>query len=71
MESNDSPEIPGRGETSDIPGFPSRRGGGVERERLIDCSNEKCEESIKSPTLKFLPGSDYHKYAKSVIVSLK
>ena len=23
MESNDSPEIPDRGETSDIPGFPS------------------------------------------------
>ena len=27
MESNDSPEIPDRGETSDIPGLPS--GGGV------------------------------------------
>ena len=24
MESNDSPEIPDRGETSDIPGLPSR-----------------------------------------------
>ena len=23
MQSNDSPEIPGRGETSDIPGLPS------------------------------------------------
>ena len=29
MESNDSPEIPDRGETSDIPGLPS----GEERER--------------------------------------
>ena len=29
MESNDSPEIPDRGETSDIPGLPSR---GVEAE---------------------------------------
>ena len=31
MESNDSPEIPDRGETSDIPGLPS--GGERERER--------------------------------------
>ena len=29
MKSNDSPEIPDRGETSDIPGLPS----GEERER--------------------------------------
>ena len=28
MESNDSPEIPDRGETSDIPGLPSRGEGG-------------------------------------------
>ena len=28
VESNDSPEIPDRGETSDIPGHPSRGGGG-------------------------------------------
>ena len=26
MESNDSPEIPDRGETSDIPGLPSGEG---------------------------------------------
>ena len=32
MESNDSPEIPDREETSDIPGFPS---GGKKREREI------------------------------------
>ena len=31
VESNDSPEIPDRGETSDIPGLPS--GGERERER--------------------------------------
>ena len=31
MESNDSPEIPDRGETSDIPGFPSGRGEVRER----------------------------------------
>ena len=29
MESNDIPEIPDRGETSDIPGVPSGRGGGT------------------------------------------
>ena len=28
MESNDGPEIPDRGETSDIPGLPSGGGGG-------------------------------------------
>ena len=28
VESNDSPEIPDRGETSDIPSFPSGEGGG-------------------------------------------
>ena len=31
VESNDSPEIPDRGETSDIPGLPS--GGEREKER--------------------------------------
>ncbi len=31
MESNDSPEIPDRGETSDIPGIPS----GGEREKVL------------------------------------
>ena len=31
MESNDSPEIPDRGETSDIPGLPS--GAETERDR--------------------------------------
>ena len=30
MESNDSPEIPDRGETSDIPGLPS--GGALEED---------------------------------------
>ena len=39
MESNDSPEIPDRGETSDIPGLLSRwereRGRGREREREL------------------------------------
>ena len=29
MESNDSPEIPDRGETSDIPGLPSGVTGGL------------------------------------------
>ena len=33
MESNDSPEIPDRGETSDIPGLPS---GGPATENVID-----------------------------------
>ena len=37
VESNDSPEIPDRGETSDIPGLPSEGGGGTQ-ERL----GEKC-----------------------------
>ena len=38
MESNDSPEIPDRGETSDIPGLPSgerEREGEGEREREL------------------------------------
>ena len=33
MESNGSPEIPDRGEISDIPGLPSGGGGHRERER--------------------------------------
>ena len=33
MESNDSPEIPDREETSDIPGLPSGGEGGGERDR--------------------------------------
>ena len=32
MESNDSPEIPDRGETSDIPGLPS---GGLNKTRQV------------------------------------
>ena len=34
MESNDSPEIPDRGETSDIPGLPS----GVGTEKCVRCA---------------------------------
>ena len=33
MESNDSPEIPDRGETSDIPGLPSGEGKGDKANR--------------------------------------
>ena len=33
MESNDSPEIPDRGETSDIPGLPS----GARKDNLLPC----------------------------------
>ena len=36
MESNDSPEIPDRGETSDIPGLPS---GTMLREKAGDNDN--------------------------------
>ena len=36
MESNDRPEIPDRGETSDLPGLPSGEGGERERERTYD-----------------------------------
>ena len=35
MESNDSPEIPDRGETSDIPGFPSGAAAGEEEEEEL------------------------------------
>ena len=36
MESNDSPEIPDRGETSDIPGLPS----GAEDKTLNSCGKQ-------------------------------
>ena len=38
MESNDSPEIPDRGETSDIPGLPS---GGNDKKVILDDNNMK------------------------------
>ena len=41
MESNDSPEIPDRGETSDILGLPS--GGQREREADSDMTNRERE----------------------------
>ena len=45
MESNDSPEIPYRGETSDIPGLPSggegQRDMYIERETGIDRERER------------------------------
>ena len=34
MESNDSPEIPDRGETSDIPGLPSGENEGVAKGKM-------------------------------------
>ena len=37
VESNDSPEIPQRGETSDIPGLPS----GVDIKRQVDRQSER------------------------------
>ena len=37
MESNDSPEVPGRGETLDIPGPPSGGGGGRELAYINVC----------------------------------
>ena len=38
MESNDSPEIPDRGETSDIPDLPS---GGTDRETETERKRER------------------------------
>ena len=35
MESNDSPEIPNRGETLDTPGLSSGGGGGVGTQAII------------------------------------
>ena len=40
MESNDSPEIPDRGETSDIPGLPS----GVVLEEIVTYMKEEIKE---------------------------
>ena len=40
MESNDSPKIPYRGETSDIPGLPSGVGGGKEKGRKRQANRE-------------------------------
>ena len=58
MESNDSPEIPDRGETSDIPGLPSgkerKRGKGV-RER--DREKEKRESGGEGVCLWFFDDS--------------
>ena len=48
MESNDSPEIPDRGETSDIPGLPS---GDLEREQSLAVA--KGCRGIPSPTSSF------------------
>ena len=47
MESNDSPEIPDRGETSDIPGLPS---GG----RSVRLSANKITKKKKKLVLKVL-----------------
>ena len=42
MESNDSPEIPDRGETSDIPGLPSggKNNGSREKSKRVDSKVE-------------------------------
>ena len=40
MESNDSPEIPDRGETSDIPGLPSGGGSDTETDRNTERERE-------------------------------
>ena len=50
MESNDSPEIPDRGETSDIPGLPW--GGGerereTERERIVTVALTKTDKDVQ------------------------
>ena len=45
MESNDSPEIPDRGETSDIPGLPS----GALHQKF---SEMKTSQNAASPTFK-------------------
>ena len=44
MESNDSPEIPDMGETSDIPGLPSRE---RERERETETETETETERLR------------------------
>ena len=45
METNDSPEIPDRGETSDIPGLPS---GADDRDK--DGNSERINEWAKDKT---------------------
>ena len=40
FESNDSPEIPDRGETLDIPDLPSGRGGGGEGTIRVHCQSQ-------------------------------
>ena len=48
MESNDSPEIPDGGETSDIPGFPSG-----EREKKKKKEEEEEEETCETILFSF------------------
>ena len=50
MESNDSSEIPDRGETSDIPGLPSRGYNSIKRKEKTDMFQMK--GSIKKNNLK-------------------
>ena len=49
MEANDCPEIPDKGETSDIPGFPSRDSGQKEGkpERELGLGRRTREEIAK------------------------
>ena len=42
MESNDSPEIPDRGETSDIPGLPLGAERREQQQQLILSRDEEC-----------------------------
>ena len=50
VESNDSPEIPDRGETSDIPGLPWGGGGRereTERERIVTVALTKTDKDVQ------------------------
>ena len=46
MESNDSPEIPDRGETSDIPGLPS--GARQEKKSTTKTEKKMCKDTSAS-----------------------
>ena len=49
MESNDSPEIPDRGETSDIPGLPSGGKNDTKKERKKERTSKKRAELAIGP----------------------
>ncbi|WP_295437571.1 hypothetical protein [Thiolapillus sp.] len=64
MESNDSPEIPDRGETSDIPGLPSggERERERERERFITIDNNPSANKGGRRWGNYIQSTKLHRY---------